>query len=143
MTPAEIQSAYASESQKLPTYSGKMSELCKFVWAGSMATLFAVMTAAPDSTAAKFYSDNHYFMIGAAAAGSIAFLLDYLQNVTVYCHYKGLVHWIEGRTKFFREEYNQQTQSNWLAVAHVLFIVKNVCALAAAMLLALAVIHFI
>jgi hypothetical protein len=143
MTNAEIQHAYESEAGNIQKFSGKMSELCKYVWAGSMATLFALLTSAPDTPAAAFFSANRTLIALAALAGSAAFLLDYLQNAAAYKHFNKITHWIEGRATFTREAYNTQTNSGWLSASQCLFVVKNFCALAAAALLGVSVLRFL
>jgi len=141
MTDAEIQLAYDHESEKIPVHSGKMSELCKYIWAGSMATLFALLTAASGTPAASFFSANRMLIVISAVSGSAAFLLDYLQNAAEYQHFNTVVAWIEGRTSFTRQEYNKQTRTAWLSAANCFFFVKNICALASAALLGLAVLR--
>ena len=143
MTDAEIQHAYENEAQNIPKFSGKMSELCKYIWAGSMATLFALLTSAAGTPAASFFSANRSLIVLAAVAGSAAFLLDYLQNAAAYRHFNNVAHWIESRDTFTREAYNEQTNSGWLSASRGLFVVKNFCALAAAALLGASVLRFL
>jgi hypothetical protein len=143
MTDAEIQRAYEKEAEILPRSTGKMSELCKYAWAGSMAVMFTLLTAEEKTRAAEFLTKNRYFMIGAAVCGSVAFVLDYLQNLAAYKHSRNIVDWIEARTTFTREDYNQQTQGFWLSTSKVLFFVKNCFAVASAVLLGLSVLDFL
>jgi hypothetical protein len=69
MTAEEVQRAYNNEVQDVPKFSGRMSDLCKYIWAGSMATLFALLT-----------HPTERWSFWAAVAGALAFILDYLQN---------------------------------------------------------------
>jgi len=143
MTDAEIQRAYENESQNLPIYSGKMSELCKYIWAGSMATLFSLLTSASDTPAAAFFLANRSLVVLAAIAGSAAFLLDYLQNAAAYKHFNEITQWIESRNTFTREAFNAQTTSVWLSASRGLFVAKNFSALAAAALLGASILRFL
>jgi hypothetical protein len=143
LTAEEVQRAYDNEVQDIPKFSGRMSDLCKYIWAGSLGTLFALLTAAPATPAANFYAVNRSLVIAAAVAGSIAFVLDYLQNAVAYLHANRIVTWIERQTSIKRHEYNAKVNGELAPTGRALFVLKNLLALAAAALLGLAVVRFL
>lgn len=66
------------------------------IWAGALAIFYALATAEPTSAATKFIGAQRSLLFIAAIAGSLAFLFDYLQNVTSYIHASRLATWLAG-----------------------------------------------
>jgi hypothetical protein len=60
-----LQKGYDNEAAKIPELSAKMSELCKFVWAGSLALYFAALTTAKADAAGTFLRrQQRFFIVG-------------------------------------------------------------------------------
>jgi hypothetical protein len=124
--------AYQAEAQNIPTVSGKLSELCKYIWAGSIATFFALLTASSGTRAFEFYSANKTIVFAAAILGSFAFLFDYLQNLSALTHAKRLVRWIEQTDPIRIDQFNNMVASTWTRANFAFFCLKNLCAVLAA-----------
>jgi hypothetical protein len=81
----EAQEAYLRESAYIPEFTGRISDLCKYVWGGALAIFYALVTSDPTGSAYKFLGSQRYVLFIAAIAGSLAFLFDYLQNFRRIC----------------------------------------------------------
>jgi hypothetical protein len=123
-----------------------MSELCKFVWAGSLALFLAALTSDQSKVVTSFYGNSRWFLLLAAICGSLSMVFEYLQFVSGYKHAVNFVTWIErqvtARTPITCSSYNQNTTTGLSRLNDAFFVAKNISALAAAVLIALAVIRF-
>ena len=136
LTPEQRQGVYDTSADNIIKFSVRISELCKFVWAGALAVFYALVTAEPTSAASKFMAAQRPLLFIAAIAGALAFVFDYLQNITAYIQATRMVNWIEARAAIDRSEYNGKTKDFWARANEVFFIVKNVAVLIAAVLIA-------
>jgi len=139
----ELQAAYDKEAQQLPTFSGKISELCKYIWAGSLAFFYATMSSAKDTVAFAFYQQNKSYIFAAAICGSIALVADYVQNLCGFKHASKLVHWIENTRNITRDQLNEHTTTVYSVLNTVFFVFKNLCCIGAALLTAYSIVNFI
>ena len=139
----ELQNLYEKEVENKYKLSAKISELCKFAWAGSIAFFYAVIVAPANTPSIKLYHDNKYFIISAAALGAIAFVSDYLQYVFAYKHTSDRVSWIERTTNIRRERLTQTAKSKYSRLNSLFFVLKNCAALTAALLVATTIIRFV
>ncbi len=141
-----LQKGYDNEALRILELSAKMSELCKFVWAGSLALFFAVLTSAKTDAAYSFYDDTKKFLLAAAICGSLSLLCEYLQFASGYNHAARVVAWIEQKSivgsPITYTNYNQHTKSALTCMNDAFFVIKNFLAIASAALIAFAVIRF-
>lgn len=141
LSPAEKQAGYDAANKDAAEFSGKISELCKYVWAGALAIFYALVTAEPTSAAAKFVGVQRPLLFIAAIAGSLAFLFDYLQNITAHIHASKLTSWLANTSgAILRKEYDKRLGDVWAQANTYLFVAKNVAVLAAATLVAAVII---
>ena len=137
----EAQDAYDSEFGNLSEFSGKISELCKYVWAGSLAIFYALITSDPTSTANNLLGSQRSLLFIAAIAGALAFLFDYLQNFCAYLHARLLVDWLESsKGAVDLDEYNRRTTSVFSMANVFFFYAKNIAVLVTAALVAYVII---
>jgi hypothetical protein len=135
----KLQESYATEAANIPKFGEKISELCKYVWAGSLAIAYAIATN--DKPNALFSGNQKYILIAAAGAGSLALLFDYLQYLAAFLHAKRIVQWIESAPKpVAQKAYNDQTVSIYSQANAFFFFAKNVAVFVSAALIALAMI---
>jgi hypothetical protein len=134
LTQKEAQEAYNREAANIPEFAGKISELCKYVWAGALAIFYALVTSDPTSSAYKFLGNQRSLLFVAAIAGSLAFLFDYLQNISAYLHARLLVSWMERTDPIPREEFNRRTTSVFSWANALFFFAKNIAVLITAAL---------
>lgn len=139
----DLQAAYDKEAKNIPTFSTKISELCKFIWAGSLAFFYATLSAGRDTVAFTFYHENAPFILIAAICGSIALIADYVQNVAGFKHSKEIVIWIESTSKITRDQFNAHTATIYLKINSFFFVIKNLCCIAAAALTGYSILHFV
>lgn len=132
----EAQDAYNREAANVPLFAGKISELCKYVWAGALAIFYALATTGPNSAANAFTSTQRSLLFIAAIAGALAFLFDYLQNLSAYLHARLLKHWMETTNPIPHDEYNRRTKSVFSAANAAFFFAKNAAVLVTASLIA-------
>jgi hypothetical protein len=135
LSPKRKQAGYDAANKDAAEFSGRISELCKYVWAGALAIFYALVTAEPKSAA--FTGDQRLLLFIAAIAGSLAFLFDYLQNVTAYRHASKLADWLlnsSGAIPF--KAYEKRLNDFWAQANTFFFVVKNFSVLVAAALVA-------
>jgi hypothetical protein len=133
----EFQNAYNSESAYISESSRRLSELCKFVWAGSLAIFYALITTDPAKAGHSFSNSQRTLLFVAATAGALAFLCDYLQQFCAFMHAQRLVAWLESAEQEVAvEEYNERTSSVFSKANGFFFYAKNLAALFAAALVA-------
>jgi hypothetical protein len=138
-----LQAAYEKEAENIPTFSTKISELCKYIWAGSLAFFYATLSSGKDTVAYQFYQQNQRYIIGAAVCGSIALIADYVQNVCGFRHAELLVEWIENTRNITRKQLNAHTTTVYSKLNTFFFWLKNICCIAAALLTAYSILKFI
>jgi hypothetical protein len=136
LTDQERQDAYNTSADNIVKFSVRISELCKFVWAGALAIFYALVTAEPTSAASKFMAAQRPLLFIAAIAGALAFVFDYLQNITAYIQATRMVQWIEARNQIDVAEYNIRTRDFWARANELFFVIKNLAVLIAAVLVA-------
>ena len=139
----DLQAAYDTEAKNIPTFSTKISELCKFIWAGSLAFFYATLSSGKDTVAFTFYHQNSPYILIAAICGSIALIADYLQNVAGFKHANALVEWIENTENITTGQFNAHTTTIYLKINSFFFIVKNLCCIGAAALTAYSILNFV
>lgn len=141
LTTKEKQDAYNSGVENISYFSGRISELCKFVWAGALAIFYALVTAEPTSAATKFIGAQRPLLFIAAIAGSLAFLFDYMQNIAAYIHASRLTSWLSKTERAIPvETYNARTKDCWSRANTFFFVVKNLAVLITASLVAYVII---
>ncbi len=138
-----LQKAYDNEASNIPTFSTKISELCKYIWAGSLAFFYATLSSAKDTVAYTFYQQNRHFIFAAAICGSIALIADYVQNLCGFKHAGAIVHWIEDTPNITRNQFNAHTTTIYSKLNTVFFVLKNFCCIAAALLTAYSLLNFV
>jgi len=139
IAPDDLQKAYATEAANIPKFGGKLSELCKYVWAGSLAITYALATT--EKVVPAFTGVHRLLWIAAAGAGALALLFDYLQYLAAFIHARGFVDWIESAPKpIDREQFNRNTISAYSQANAFFFWAKNFVVFVAAALIASAVI---
>jgi hypothetical protein len=137
LSSGERQKAYDSAVGDIAHFSESISELCKFVWAGSLAIFYALIVSEPSGSAEKLVGAQRPILFIAAIAGSLAFLFDYLQKISAYTHACYLANWIgESDEEIPLDEYNSKTTSIWSTLNNFFFILKNISVLMTAALLA-------
>lgn len=136
LTEKEAQGAYDSQVANVTLFAGKISELCKYVWAGALAIFYALITTDPAGPANKFLGGHRSLLFVAAAAGALAFLFDYLQNFCAYKHALSLARWLESEPgQITVEEQNRRTSGVYLIANAAFFYAKNFAVLVTASLL--------
>jgi hypothetical protein len=142
-----IQEAYNSEFENIKIFANKISELCKLIWIGSLATYFAALTTGRESPGAAFYSSGRYLLLAAAICGTGAFVCEYIQNLCGYKHASQFTDWIEnqmeGANKIAYVEYNSRTDTAWAKMNGYFFLSKNIFAFASAVCILVAIVAFI
>jgi hypothetical protein len=138
-----LQAAYENEAKNIPTFSAKISELCKFIWAGSLAFFYATLSSGKDTVAFAFYQQNRPYIFAAAVFGSIGLISDYAQNVCGFKHAGELVHWIETTRNITRDQFNAHTTTIYSKFNTFFFGLKIICCIAAAALTAYSILNFI
>ena len=138
----EAQDAYDSEVANFSAFAGKISELCKYVWAGALAIFYALATTDPTSAANKILAGQRSILFMAAIAGTLAFLFDYLQNISAYWHAARLAKWLEEQSgkAIAVDDFNSRTTSFFSHANAVFFFLKNLAVLLTALLIAFAVV---
>jgi len=136
LTTQQRQDAYNNSVGNVEKFSARISELCKFVWAGALAIFYALVTAESASGAAKFVGSQRTLLFIAAIAGALAFLFDYLQNITAYIQATKLADWIKNRSTIAVTTYNARTKDGWSMANEAFFVLKNLAVLVAAALVA-------
>jgi hypothetical protein len=133
LKPQERQAAYNSEAANISDFSAKISDLCKYVWAGSLAIFYALVT----SSTQTFVGQQRSLLFIAAIAGALAFLFDYLQNISAYLHASKITAWLESKDeKIEIDEFNKQTESVYSFANQAFFVLKNIAVLVTAALVA-------
>jgi hypothetical protein len=138
-TPDNVQKAYDTEFQNIKDISAKISELCKYIWAGSLATFFALITAQQNTRAFDFYSASKTIIFAAAIFGSLAFLFDYLQYVSGLVQATKVKKWFEGTTDPNPADFGPVAHSLWTKANFVFFCAKNAFAALAAISMIIAI----
>jgi hypothetical protein len=136
LTRQKRQDAYDSSVENISYFSGRISELCKFVWAGALAIFYALVMAEPTSAAAKFIGTQRPLLFIAAIAGALAFLFDYLQNISAHIQASKLAEWIKARDTISVSTYNRRTRDCWSKANGFFFVLKNLAVLITATLVA-------
>lgn len=139
----ELEAAYKKESEGIPAYSTKISELCKYIWAGSLAFFYATLSAGKETVAYGFYQQNKHYIFAAAICGSIALIAAYIQNICGLKHADKLVNWIENTRNITRDQYNARTTSIYSNLNTIFFWLQNIFCIAAALLTAYPIVNFI
>jgi hypothetical protein len=134
-----LQKAYDDEVANLPKFGGKISELCKYVWAGSLAIAYALVTT--EKPIPAFSGTLKFVWVAAAGVGAVALLLDYLQYLSAFFHARNFVRWIETVPKPIElQTFNANTVSFFSRANSFFFWAKNAAVFASAALIAIAVI---
>jgi hypothetical protein len=136
----EKQDALDNSVKDVSLFSGRISELCKFVWAGALAIFYALVTSDPTSTATKFIGTQRPLLFVAAIAGSLAFLFDYLQNISAYIFERRYTNWIKSQDVISIAKNNKRTNDGWSKANSFFFVLKNVAVLITAALVAYVII---
>jgi hypothetical protein len=140
----ELQKAYEEVAKNISTLSKKISELCKYIWAGSLALFYAALSSGKDTVAYAFYQQNKFYIFGAAVCGSIALISDYLQNVSGLKKAEEIVGWIEKNPGNITRDQLTAHRTTGYSKANIFFFrLKNVCCIAAAVLTAYSIVSFI
>ncbi len=139
LTRQERQDAYDTSVENVSKFSGRISELCKFVWAGALAIFYALVTSESGGTT-KFVGAQKQILFLAAVAGSLALLFDYLQNISAYIQATKMADWIKDRDTIAVATYNRRTKDFWSKANAIFFVLKNLAVLVAAALVAYVII---
>jgi hypothetical protein len=139
----ELQAEYNSESDGIPIYSAKISEICKYIWAGSLAFFYATLSSGKETVAYGFYQQNKHYILAAAICGSIALIADYVQNVCGLEHASKFTNWIENTDEITRDQFNAHTTSVYSKLNTLFFWLQNIFCIAAALLTAYSIVNFI
>jgi len=139
LSETEAQDAYDREVANISVFAARISELCKYVWGGSLAIFYALATAEPTSAAYKFVAPQRSALFVAASAGALAFLCDYLQVISAYLHAHFLAHWIENTAPIPAREFNRRTSSLFSRANSFFFFSKNIAVLVTAGFVAYAI----
>jgi hypothetical protein len=138
----ELQKAYANEAANIPKFGGKVSELCKYVWVGSLAIAYTLATA--DKPIPAFSGGQKYILIAAAGAGSLALLFDYLQYLSAYLHARRFVRWIESSSGPIElKVFNGKTVSIFSYANSCFFWAKNFAVFISAILIVVAMLRIL
>jgi hypothetical protein len=139
----ELQAHYKDESDNIPVFSAKISELCKYIWAGSLAFFYATLNSATGTAAGEFYQQNKHTIFAVAVCGSVGLICDYLQNVCALKHSDDLVDWIENTKNITRGQYNDHTKSVYSRLDDIFFWLKNISCIFAALFTAYSILNFV
>ena len=146
MSEEELQASYDLEVANISAFAAKMSELCKYVWAGSLAFFYATLSSGRDTVAHTFYVQNKWYIVASAVFASIALTADYIQNLCALKHAEILTNWIESiddTKNISRTQYNAHTSTVYSRLNTVFFNLKNVCCIIAALLIMCSIISFV
>jgi hypothetical protein len=138
-----LQRAYDGEFENRRRFADKISEWCKFIWAGSIATFFALLTAAKDSQGATLFSATKYILLASAACGTIALVCDYFQNVSGDIHSEKITKWIEMQNRITYGEFNTKVKDAYTKMNGIFFILKNCFTIISAALIVIAILVFV
>jgi hypothetical protein len=139
IVPDGRQKAYDTEFQNIAAISTKLSELCKYIWAGSLATFFALITAQQNTRAFDFYTTNKTIIFAAAIFGSLAFIFDYLQYLSALVHATRVAKWFERTPDANSEDFSRVAHSLWTKANFLFFCTKNAFAALAAISMIIAI----
>jgi|SRR5580693_3356422 hypothetical protein len=146
MNEKELQASYDAEVANIPAFAAKISEVCKYIWAGSLAFFYATLSSGTDTVAHTFYIQNKCYIFATAVFASIALIADYVQNLCGLKHAETLTEWIESienTENISRTQYNAHTSTVYSKLNSLFFYLKNVCCIAAALLIMCSIIRFI
>jgi hypothetical protein len=143
MDDEEVQTSYDAEVANIPASAAKISELCKYIWAGSLAFFYATLSSGRDTIAHTFYIENKCYILATAVFASIALIADYIQNLCGLKHAETLTEWIENTEIISRAQYNAHTSTVYSRLNTLFFYLKNVCCIVAALLIMCSIISFI
>jgi hypothetical protein len=146
MKKKELQTSYDAEVANIPAFAAKISELCKYIWAGSLAFFYATLSSGRDTVAHTFYIQNKCYIFATAVFASIALIADYIQNLCGLKHAETLTEWIESiedTEKISRTQYNAHTSTVYSRLNTLFFNLKNACCIVAALLVMCSIISFI
>jgi hypothetical protein len=138
LTKEEIQSSYDKEIESIRTQTARISELCKYSWAGALAIFFSLVVAAKDSEAARFTHGIRFLWL-AAIAGAIAFIFEFLQFIFAYIHSRRFADWLGEQRQVSKPQHDAQTTSFLVTLNLAFFRLKIVASLLAAALVALGI----
>jgi hypothetical protein len=139
----EVARIYERESQKYSAFAARMSDLCRYIWAGSLATFFSLLLAAEKTRAFEFYAANKSLLLVIVILSSAALLLDYVQSIAGFRTAGSVANWVEGGPPYRQADYQALADSGWFRLNVWCFVLKNICAIAAAILLGIAVWTFV
>jgi hypothetical protein len=134
---------YEKQSESYAAFAARMSELCRYIWAGSLAAFFSLLLAAEGTRAFKFYTDNKSLLLAVVIMSSAALLLDYVQSWAGFRTAKSVIDWVENSSRYTRASYLVAIDSPWIKLNVFCFALKNICAILAAILLGYAVWSFV
>jgi hypothetical protein len=146
MSEEELQTSYDLEVANISAFAAKISELCKYIWAGSLAFFYATLSSGKDTVAHTFYIQNKGYILATAVFASIALIADYIQNLCALKHAEILTEWIESiedTKNISRTQYNAHTSTVYSRLNTVSFNLKNVFCVIAALLIMCSIISFI
>jgi hypothetical protein len=132
----EIQSSYNDEQKNISTFSGKLSESCKYAWAGALALFFTSIVAANAETLARFKSVFDLLWI-AAFFGALAFLLEIFQYIAAYVHARTFTAWMAAQTEIAKGDHDKKAYGPLTKANFILFVLKVICSLLSAAFVAL------
>jgi hypothetical protein len=140
---AQVNAIYERVSKTYIEFAARMSELCRYIWAGSLATFFSLLLAGERTRAVEFYAANKSLLLVIVILSSAALLLDYVQNWAGFRTAKSVIDWVERSSRHTRAGYLAVIDSPWLRLNVWCFALKNICAILAAILLGYAVCTFV
>jgi hypothetical protein len=111
MDDEEVQTHYDAEVANIPAFAASISELCKYIWAGSLAFFYATLSSGKDTVAHTFYVQNKRYILATAVFASIALIADYIQNLCGLKHAETFTEWIENTENILRTQYNAHTST--------------------------------
>jgi hypothetical protein len=132
----DAQERYDYETKNIADASGRISELCKYVWAGSLAIFYALISAEQTSAAHRLIGSERSLLFIAAISGALAFVFDYLQNFCTYLHSLFLANWMESQDPIATDEYDRRIKSKFSIASEICFYIKNVAVMLTAGLVA-------
>jgi hypothetical protein len=139
----QVERIYEQQSLSYAAFAARMSELCRYIWAGSLATFFSLLLAAPNTRAFDFYAANKSLLLAVVVLSSVALTLDYVQNWAGFRTAGSVINWVENAPRYTRVSYLRAIDSQWLQLNVLCFVFKNFCAITAAILLGIAVWTFV
>jgi hypothetical protein len=134
---------YEQQSESYAAFAKRMSELCRYIWAGSLATFFSLLLAAEHTRAFDFYVANKSLLLVIVILSSAALSLDYVQSWAGFRTAKSVIDWVENSSRYTRASYLVAIDSPWIKLNVFCFVLKNICAIVAAILLGYAVWTFV